>query len=100
MKNKFINKEKNMNKEKKIFKGKLNNEIKELEVLYTFKSMKTNKDYIIYTDNTYDKNNNLNVFASIYYPFNQNKELEKITDNSDFEEVEKFLKEMSSDNNE
>ena len=33
---------------------------KEVEVLYTFKSIKTSNDYIIYTDNTYDENKKLN----------------------------------------
>lgn len=50
---------------------------KEVEVLYTFKSIKTSNDYIIYTDNTYDENKKLNIFASIYFPFDLEKELKK-----------------------
>ena len=36
------------------------------EILNIFKWIKTNKEYIIYTDNTVDLNGNLNVYASIY----------------------------------
>ena len=40
---------------KEKFKCIIDNEEKEFEILYTFKSTRTNKDYIIYSDNTYDK---------------------------------------------
>ena len=73
------------------FKCIIDNIEKEFEVLYTFKSTKTKKDYIIYSDNTYDENNSLNIYASIYYPFNSEKDLENIEESSDWEEVEKFL---------
>ena len=36
------------------------------EILLSFKWFKTNKVYIIYTDNTYDINDNLNVYSAIY----------------------------------
>ncbi len=72
------------------FKGRLNGEEKELEVLYTFHSLGRKKDYIIYTDNTYEENN-LNIYASIYYPEEMDRHLEDITDASDWNEVEEFL---------
>lgn len=73
------------------FKCMIDNIKKEFEVLYTFKSTKTKKDYIIYSDNTYDSDNNLNIYASIYYPLNTEKELENIEESTDWEEVEEFL---------
>lgn len=79
--------------EKKVFKGILNGEEKELEVLYTFRSSVTKKDYIIYTNNTYD-NEDLNIYASIYYPEEPNRELEDIKEEYDWEEVEDFLEEV------
>ena len=84
---------------KKTFKSMVDGIEKEFEVLYTFKSNKNNKDYVIYTDNSYDENNNLSIFASIYYPFDLEKELEYIETEEEWEEIEKFLKEMSDDIN-
>lgn len=82
------------------FKCIIDNIEKEFEVLYTFKSTKTKKDYIIYSDNTYDVNNNLNIYASIYYPLIPKKELENIEESIDWEEVENFLNKVCGDNNE
>lgn len=36
------------------------------EILYTLQFENNDKTYIIYTDNKYDKNNNLNVYAGEY----------------------------------
>lgn len=84
---------------KKTFKCIIDNVEKNFEILYTFKSIKTNKDYIIYTDNSYDENKNLNIFASIYYPFDLEKSLENIESCEEWEEVEKFLENASGDLN-
>ena len=89
-----------MAESKEKFKCIVNGLEKEFEVLYTFKSFKTKKDYIIYTDNTYDESNNLNVYSSIYYPQHSEKEMENIEKEEDWNEVEKFLNDMSGDNNE
>ena len=80
---------------KKVFKCMIDNLEKEFEILYTFKSIKTNKDYIIYTDNLYDKNKKLNIYAAIYYPFDSEKELENIETDEDWKEIEDFLKKES-----
>lgn len=84
---------------KETFKCIINNEEKEFDILYTFKSLKTNKDYIIYTDNTYE-NNSLNIYASIYFPFDKEKELENIESNEDWEEIENFLSSVNGESNE
>lgn len=88
-----------MSNSKKTFKGVINGMEQEFEVLYTFKSFKTNKDYIIYTDNSHDENNNLNIYSSIYYPLSPEKELENIEDKADWKEVENFLNNMRGDIN-
>lgn len=85
---------------RKTFKCIIDNTEKEFEILYTFKSFKTNKDYIIYTDNAYDENHNLNIYSSIYYPQNPEKDLENIENDSDWDEIEEFLNSMSGGNNE
>ncbi len=68
----------------------INDDLKECDLLYTFKSDKTNNNYLICTDNTYD-NDKLNVYSFIYYPDNREKGLEKISKDEEWEEVEQFL---------
>ena len=48
----------------------INDEGKEVEceVLFTFESDETKKNYIVYTDNTTDEEGNTKVYASIYNP--------------------------------
>lgn len=41
---------------------------KEFDIIFTFKNENTEKDYIVYTDNSIDKNNKLRIYASIYNP--------------------------------
>ena len=89
-----------MNNIKKTFRGVKDGVYQEFEVLYTFKSLKTMKDYIIYTDNTYDQDNDLNIYSSIYYPQHSKKELENIQNEEDWDIVEKFLKDMVGDKHE
>lgn len=72
---------------------------KEVEVLYTFKSIKTSNDYIIYTDNTYDENKKLNIFASIYFPFDLEKGLKNIETEEEWHEIENFLEQVSGELN-
>lgn len=85
---------------RKTFKCVIDGVEKEFEILYTFKSFKTNKDYIIYTDNRQDENQKLNIYSSIYYPQNPEKELENIETDSDWNEIENFLEEVTNYNNE
>lgn len=65
----------------------------EYEILIAFKWTKTNKNYIVYTDNTTDENGNLNVFAAIYYPHNSNK-LDPIETDEEWDEIDRRLKEL------
>lgn len=65
----------------------------EYEILIAFKSTKTNKNYIVYTDNTNDGNGILNVFAAIYYPYDSNK-LDPIETDEEWDEIDRRLKEL------
>lgn len=78
--------------EKKVLKiidnfGKEN----EYEILIAFKWTKTNKNYIVYTDNSKDENGNLNIFAAIYYP-QDNSKLDAIETDEEWNEVERRLR--------
>lgn len=65
----------------------------EYEILIAFKWTKTNKNYIVYTDNTNDENGNLNIFAAIYYPRDDSK-LDAIETDEEWDEVERRLKDL------
>ena len=69
----------------------INDEIKECDVLYTFKSHSTRNYYLICTDNTYGNNDELNIYSFIYYPKDKNKRLEKIVNKEDLDEVKEFI---------
>ena len=74
----------------------INDEIKECDILYTFKSDNTNNNYLICTDNTYT-NNNINVYSFIYYPNDKSRGIEKIVNKEDWAEVEKFINLVGGD---
>ncbi len=63
----------------------------EYEILIAFKWIKTNKNYIVYTDNTNDVNGNLNIFAAIYYPYDNTK-LDPIESDEEWDEIDRRLK--------
>ena len=48
-----------------------NNVTHKFEILVTYKMLETGKYYMIYTDNTYDSNGELNAYAAIYDPFDE-----------------------------
>lgn len=66
--------------------------ILEYEIILAFFWSKTNKYYIVYTDNTYE-NDKINLFASIYYP-NDNTQLEEIKTQEEWNEIESRLGEL------
>jgi len=81
----------------KKLKISINDEIKECDILYTFKSDNTNKDYLICTDNTYN-GDSLKVYSFIYYPNDKNKGIEKIEKEEDWQEVENFINLVGGNN--
>ena len=61
------------------------------DVLFTFESDETKKNYIVYTDNTRDETGNIEVYASIYYPDEENSRLEAITTEKEWKVIETIL---------
>ena len=84
--------------EKMTFKA-MNNEGKEVEceVLFTFESEETHKNYMVYTDNTTDNEGNIKVYASIYDPEKPESELIPIETDSEWKIIETILEEIQSE---
>ena len=74
-----------------------NGEVIECEVLFTFESEETKKNYIVYTDNTTDEEGNTKVYASIYTPDTEETKLEPITTDHEWAIIEKILSELQEE---
>ena len=61
------------------------------DVLFTFESEETKKNYIVYTDNTKDETGNIEVYASIYDPNDPHSKLEAITTEKEWKVIETIL---------
>ena len=61
------------------------------DVLFTFESDETNKNYIVYTDNKKDETGNVEVYASIYDPNDPKSKLEAITTEKEWKVIETIL---------
>lgn len=87
-----------MNDEKMTFKV-MNEEGKEVEceVLFTFESEETKKNYIVYTDNTTDDDGNTKVYASIYNPKDEKSILYPIESEKEWKIVETILSELQAE---
>ncbi|MBQ4634735.1 MAG: DUF1292 domain-containing protein [Bacilli bacterium] len=80
--------------QEKLEKGKFvfcteNGENEEFETLLTFKNKKNNMNYVIYTDNTYDQEGNISLFASKY--LNDSEELSPVETEAEWQLIEKVL---------
>lgn len=62
------------------------------DVLFTFQSEETNKDYIVYTDNSKDQEGNVQVYASIYHPEEEHSRLEAIETEQEWKIIDTILK--------
>lgn len=60
-------------------------------VLFTFESDETKKNYIVYTDNSKDDNGNIQVFASIYDPEDPETRLTPIETEKEWKIIETIL---------
>ena len=69
----------------------------ECEVLFTFESEETNKNYIVYTDNTIDEEGNTKVYASIYNPDEEEPKLEPIETEKEWTIIETILSELQEE---
>ena len=73
------------------------------EILFTFESDETKKNYMVYTDNTKDKEGNTRVYASIFEPDKEPLELFPIETEREWKIIETILlsiEEESKKNNE
>ena len=61
------------------------------DILFTFDSEETGKSYIVYTDNSKDEKGNIQVYASIYDPNEENQKLEPITTDAEWKVIETIL---------
>ena len=76
-------------KEKKIILVNELGESKEYTLLKKHKSTRLNKEYILYTDETYDLDDKLNIFAGIF----DNNTISDIENEDEWNEVEGILEE-------
>ena len=69
----------------------------ECEILFTFESEETKKNYIVYTDNTLDEEGNTKVYASIYNPDEDEKRLIPIETEKEWKIIETILDELQNE---
>lgn len=69
----------------------------EYDVLFTFESDETKKNYIVYTDNTKDELGNIEVYASIYHPEDNNGRLEAIETEKEWKVIETILETLQEE---
>lgn len=69
----------------------------ECEPLFTFESEETKKQYVVYTDNTKDKDGNVRVFASIYKMNNKGGELLPIKTDKEWKVIETILESIQEE---
>lgn len=67
------------------------------DVLFTFESEETNKNYIVYTDQSKDDKGNIQVYASIYDPKNPNSKLEPIETEKEWKVIETILETLQEE---
>ena len=70
-----------------------NNEIMDVDVLFTFKNTAINRCYIVYTENTLDENGDTEVFASIFDPDDKTLTLYPIETEEEWALLESKLRE-------
>ena len=67
------------------------------DVLFTFESDETHKNYIVYTDNTKDNKGNVQVYASTYNPDDPQSKLEAIETEKEWKVIETILETLQEE---
>lgn len=67
------------------------------DVLFTFESDETNKNYIVYTDQSKDESGNIQVYASIYDPENPSANFEAIKTEKEWKVIETILETLQEE---
>ena len=87
-----------MNKENTFkIKDKDGKEI-EFEILFTFESDETNKNYMVYTDNTTDEEGNTKVYASVFNPNAEPLELLPVETERECKVIETIITSIEEEN--
>ena len=73
------------------------NEI-EFEILFTFESDETNKNYMVYTDNTKDSEGNTKVYASVFKPDEEPLELLPVETEREWRIIETIIESITEEN--
>lgn len=68
------------------------------EILFTFESNETNKNYMVYTDNTKDENDNVRVYASVFVPDKEPLELLPVETEREWKIIETILESIEEEN--
>lgn len=69
----------------------------ECEPLFTFESEETKKQYVVYTDNSKDKDGNVRVFASIYEVTDKGNRLLPIKSEKEWKVIETILESIQEE---
>ena len=85
-----------MNKENTFKVVDQNGNTIEFEILFTFESDETHKNYMVYTDNSIDNDGNTRVYASIYNPEEDEIKLEPIQTDKEWKIIETILQEIQA----
>lgn len=67
------------------------------DTLFTFESEETGKSYIVYTDNSFDEEGNIQVFASIYNPDSDERRLMPIETEKEWKIIEIIIEEIQAE---
>lgn len=70
----------------------------EFEILFTFESDETNKNYMVYTDNTKDENGNTKVYASVFKPDAESLELLPVETEREWKIIETIINSITEEN--
>lgn len=70
----------------------------EFEILFTFESDETHKNYMVYTDNTVDEEGNTKVYASVFVPDKEPLELLPVETEREWKVIETILSTISEEN--
>ena len=78
----------------------IDNEGKEIEfeILFTFESDETKKNYMVYTDNSKDDNGNVRVYASVFVPDAEPLELLPVETEREWKIIETILETIEEEN--
>lgn len=70
----------------------------EFEVLFTFESDETKKNYMVYTDNSTDDDGNVRVYASVFVPEAEPLELLPVETEREWKIIETILDSIQEEN--